>query len=80
MSKRKRSNGNADDAARAQAIVDGPALVRSIAEEYTCPITKSLPVVPVVAPDGYVYDRNALRKHFESNPDQVRSRHRLPTR
>ena len=60
-------------AASTQPPAEEPTLFRSIAEDYICPITQSLPCVPVIAQDGYVYEKAALQKHFATSPNQVRS-------
>ena len=69
MPKRKRR----PSAASTEAPAEESVLIRSIAEDYICPITKSFPFIPVVAQDGYVYEKAALHKHFAANPNQVRS-------
>lgn len=36
-------------------------------ETLKCPITQALPVYPVVANDGYIYESEAISKHFENS-------------
>lgn len=45
-----------------EASVDGVPLILEMdaLEEFRCPITMSLPVIPVVAEDGFVYERDAI--------------------
>lgn len=42
---------------------------RAIEEEMICAITRELPVDPVTARDGRVYEREAILRHFEGKPD-----------
>lgn len=35
----------------------------------TCPITWNLPVEPVVAEDGLIYERSQIQKYFDTNPN-----------
>jgi len=44
----------------------GPDLARAIVENLLCPITSALPVRPVLAEDGKVYEREAIERWFES--------------
>ena len=44
----------------------GPDLARAIVENLLCPITSALPVRPVLADDGKVYEREAIERWFES--------------
>jgi hypothetical protein len=45
-----------------------------LCEEFSCPITGRLPVDPVTAKDGRIYDRHALMLWFDKHPgDSVRS-------
>jgi len=46
--------------------------MEGIAEELLCPITHELPVDPVIAKDGKVYERSAIERWL-SKPDQQRS-------
>jgi len=41
----------------------------ALADEYTCPITHELPIVPCVAADGHLYDQWALEKWIESQTE-----------
>ena len=45
----------------------------TIAREYICPITMELPVDPVTAEDGRVYDREAIEKCMSTQGDEFRS-------
>ena len=48
--------------------------IDEVAEEYVCPITAELPVDPVNAEDGRVYERHAIEEWFSRQPEpQVRS-------
>lgn len=38
----------------------------AIVEDLVCPILLRLPPDPVVAPDGYIYDRDAIQRHLET--------------
>ena len=40
--------------------------INSIADEYICPITWKLPLHPVIAEDGRVYDHDAIKTYFDS--------------
>mmetsp|Transcript_14067 Transcript_14067/g.41924 ORF Transcript_14067/g.41924 Transcript_14067/m.41924 type:complete len:279 (+) Transcript_14067:286-1122(+) len=51
---------------RLKSAMDG------IADDYMCPITQELPVDPVMAEDGKVYERSAIEQWL-SKPDQQRS-------
>ena len=47
-----------------------------IATEYLCPITAELPLDPVTAEDGRIYERQAIEEHFAAraaNGDPIRS-------
>jgi len=44
----------------------GSEIARSMVEQFLCPITSELPVCPVVAQDGRVYERDAIETWFES--------------
>lgn len=41
----------------------------SVADEYICCISLELPVEPVMAEDGYVYERESIEQFFEGNAD-----------
>ena len=47
--------------------------MNSIIQEYICPITTELPVDPVMAEDGQVYDRTAIEKHIKTQGKNLRS-------
>ena len=38
-----------------------------ITDSLVCPITEELPIDPVMATDGYVYERWAIEKHIRLN-------------
>lgn len=40
--------------------------IDEVADEYVCPITAELPLDPVTAEDGHVYERKAIEKFFAS--------------
>lgn len=44
-----------------------------VAEEYVCPITRELPVDPVTAEDGRIYERSAIEECIESRGDDLKS-------
>ena len=44
----------------------GSDLARAMVENLLCPITSALPVRPVLAEDGKVYEREAIERWFES--------------
>ncbi len=39
----------------------------SIPDDLKCPLTKKLMEDPVIADDGYVYERSAILEYFKSN-------------
>ena len=41
---------------------------QSIVETITCPITAALPVVPVLAEDGRIYEKAAIKRWFSGKP------------
>ena len=50
--------------------------VRSMEEELICPILLELPLEPVMAEDGYVYEKRAIQKYFTASKvssDMIRS-------
>jgi len=40
--------------------------ISTIATEYICPITGEMPIAPVMAKDGRVYERDAIKRWFET--------------
>ena len=45
-----------------------------LADEFICPITSELPVDPVTAEDGRVYEKSALLEWFATKPeDEIKS-------
>ena len=70
MSKRRLRDAEpvTDDAKRYKSALD------TMADEWTCPITSELPLDPVTAEDGRVYERSAIVEWFASRPeDEVKS-------
>ena len=70
MSKRRLRDAEpvTDDAKRYKSALD------TMADEWTCPITFELPLDPVMAEDGRVYERKAIVDWFASKEeDQVKS-------
>ena len=41
-------------------------LATTIATEFLCPVTHELPIAPVMAKDGVVYERAAIERWFET--------------
>ena len=69
--------GNQGERENAQRDKDSLKQMRTsattIAREYICPITMELPVDPVTAEDGRVYDREAIEKCMSTQGDEFRS-------
>ena len=42
--------------------------IHGVAEEFVCPLTLSLPLDPVIASDGKLYDREAISEHIRRKP------------
>jgi len=59
--RRKREAERADDTYE-QAAKRARTVVNDVAEEWLCPITRELPVDPVLAEDGKIYERAAVEK------------------
>ena len=73
MSKRPLSDAAAAEAATAEAKKFKSA-IDTLADEFLCPITSELPVDPVMAEDGRVYERKAIKEWFATKPeDEVKS-------
>ena len=75
-----KENKSANDADVPETKADKAALStshtlvgQSIVDAYLCAITLGLPVDPVTAQDGRVYERAAIEKHVQSNPINLRS-------
>ena len=76
--KRPRDGSDADDAQKKQKGADAIDLtevasprekkcveaMNSIAREFICPITHELPIAPVMAEDGKIYEEKAIREWF----------------
>mmetsp|Transcript_30212 Transcript_30212/g.88352 ORF Transcript_30212/g.88352 Transcript_30212/m.88352 type:complete len:299 (-) Transcript_30212:377-1273(-) len=69
----KRSRDGADDDGAKRVKVRSPSssfvdhqppINQPLALEYLCPITRELPVDPVMAEDGRIYERSAIEKYF----------------
>ena len=57
----------ADDDARTEEIKKFRSAIDAMADDWVCPITCELPVDPVVAEDGHVYERSAIEEHIHTN-------------
>jgi len=70
--KRSRRDGADGDGAKRVKVISPsssfvhhePPINQPLALEYLCPITRELPVDPVMAEDGRIYERSAIEKHF----------------
>jgi len=49
------------------------AALDSVADDWVCPITCELPVNPVTAEDGHVYERSAIARHIDTQGANLRS-------
>ena len=58
----------------------GSDLARAMAENLMCPITSALPVRPVLAEDGRVYERDAIARWFESKATSPVTNAKIGTR
>ena len=64
---------DATDARAARLVASAPKencleeTIKSVAKEFVCPITHELPVEPVTAEDGRIYDRKAILAWFAKN-------------
>jgi|SaaInlV_125m_DNA_1040241.scaffolds.fasta_scaffold06932_4 TPR repeat protein len=58
----------AERARKRQRVADEAQLSEELMEEWACPISGTLPVDPVTAKDGRVYERRDLALWFEKNP------------
>ena len=47
--------------------------IDQVAEDYLCPIGQELPVDPVTAEDGRIYERTEIQRHIEQRADNLRS-------
>ena len=57
----------------ATSVPSKPSLGAVIGEELVCPITLQLPLDPVIAEDGRVYDRQAIESHIQRNTGTLKS-------
>lgn len=55
--------------AHAQQATKFRKIIKDGADEFLCPITQELPVDPVIAGDGRVYERAAITKWLNTNSD-----------
>ena len=61
MSKRRRSE--TDETNKYKSALD------NLADEFICPITSELPLDPVTAEDGRVYERSAIQEWFATRAE-----------
>tara|TARA_Y100000389_G_scaffold182886_1_gene199876 strand:+ start:951 stop:1790 length:840 start_codon:yes stop_codon:yes gene_type:complete len=61
----------AERAQKRQRVEDEAQLSEELMEEWACPISGTLPVDPVTAKDGRVYERRDLALWFEKNPGAI---------
>ena len=47
--------------------------IEQVADEYICPISQELPIDPVMAEDGQIYERTEIQRHIEQRADNLRS-------
>merc|ERR1712008_223305 len=47
--------------------------IDSVADDWVCPITCELPIDPVTAEDGHVYERSAIEAHIRTKRANLRS-------
>ena len=59
--KRRAAESVQSEAKRYRSVIDG-----DVADEFVCPITMALPVDPVTAQDGHVYERAAIEDWIEN--------------
>ena len=64
MPRVKRPRVAKEAAVQAVTVEDGLPLA-TLADEFVCPITRELPVDPVVAADGCIYERGAIVRWFK---------------
>ena len=49
--------------------------INDIAKEFICPITQELPVDPVIAKDGKIYERDAILEWFRKKDGDATTEH-----
>jgi len=69
----KRAAASPPAAATAAEAKKYKSAMDSMADEWVCPITAELPIDPVMAEDGKVYERAAIEEHIRVNRDSLRS-------
>ena len=59
--------------ARTEEIKKFRSAIDAMADDWVCPITCELPVDPVVAEDGHVYERSAIEEHIRTKGAELKS-------
>jgi hypothetical protein len=67
------SRALAEESRGEKRALEPAAVFAKAAEHLRCPISFSLPVDPVIAEDGHVYERSAIESHFAHHPGACRS-------
>ena len=67
---RKKTTNSADTNSGNNKRQKRPSDMDSITADLICPITLELPHDPVVAEDGRVYERAAIKRHIDNNEDR----------
>jgi hypothetical protein len=60
--------------------VDSAVGLKAVVEQLLCPITSALPVCPVLAEDGRIYEREAIARWFESKSTSPLTNEKMGTR
>ncbi len=58
---------------RVEQLERGQEAMQSIAREFICPITHELPIAPVMADDGKIYEEKAIREWFSKKDGEPTS-------
>jgi len=66
----KRKSGATDAESKRQRAA---TLADEAASEFLCPITLELPLDPVTAADGHIYERSAIERHMATQGAALRS-------
>lgn len=61
MAQKRKKDGPSDRCKKLCSAID------NVAENWICPITTELPLDPVMAEDGRVYERSAIEEHIRQN-------------
>ena len=69
----KRSAASAALAAKEEDIKKLRSAIDQAAEDYLCPISQELPVDPVTAEDGRIYERTEIQRHIDQRAGSLRS-------